>query len=168
MARLTRGMLPLAAAALVGVWLWRQPALVAPDAEPATSFADSTGAIAPASSATARPAAQGRLPGMTMPPPIESASPNEIAALRQAEVEHSLVRPPVASYVGPDGKQHAFRYETTQQEAAKDRAREERESELMRELQADPAAFASRYGLKAREIERILDGSMPFPPAMLD
>lgn len=168
MARLMRGLLPLGAAVLVGAWLWGQRVAVTPALEPAASVANSASATTPASAATARPAAQGRLPGMPMPPPIESASPNEIAALRRAEVVHSQARPPVASYVGADGKQHAFRYEPTQQEAASDRAREEREASLMRELQADPAAFARRYGLKAREIERILDGSAPFPPALLD
>ena len=168
MAGLSRGFLLLGAAALVGMWLWRHQTAPAPATGAASAAAVSPSTSSPISASSAPPPVQGRLPGMPMPPPIESASPSEIAALRQAEVEHSQARPAVASYTGADGRQHAFRYQQTEQEALGERVREEREASLRRELEADPAAFARRYGLRAREIERILDGSAPFPPALLD
>lgn len=164
MAGMLRTALVAGAALLVGYWLGqRQAAPSAPAPAPPAPF---TQLGAPASVQTqAAPLAR------TFPhtvPPIESATPAEIAALRQAEVVNSQARPAVATYKGSDGRQHAFRYEPTPAEAAAQRAREERERELMQELQADPAAFAKKYGLRAREIERILDGTMPFPPAMLE
>ena len=104
------------------------------------------------------------IPGM----PVGEPSPAEREALRQAEVENSKAHPPVASYRGVDGRQHAFRYEATPAEEARQLRREQRERELMAELEADPAAFARKYQLQAREVERILDGSLPLPPALLE
>ena len=168
MAGLTRGFLLIGAAALVGMWFWRQPTEPARATGSSTAAVASASTISPISTSSAPPPVQGRLPGMPMPPSIDSASPSEIAALRQAEVQHSQARPAVVSYTGADGRQHAFRYQQTEPEALSERVREEREASLRRELEADPAAFARRYGLRAREIERILDGSAPFPPVLLD
>lgn len=168
MAALKRGVLLLAAAAFVGLWIWRQQPTQPPDpgSEKAISASDSAAKHVAAPGAPRY--AEVRLPGLPPPAPIESATPAEIAALRQAEALRSQARPAVATYKGIDGRQHAFRYEQTEREAADERVREEREAALMRELEADPAAFARRYGLRAREIELILDGSARFPPALLD
>ena len=163
MAGTARTALVAGAALLVGYW-FGQRQVAPPPPVPATA----------AMVASPRPSVVGVAPqpvARTFPnmaPPIESATPAEIAALRQAELVNSRASKPVASYTGVDGRQHAFRYEQTPAEEAAQRAREDREAALMRELQADPAAFARKYNLRAREIERILDGTMPFPPALLE
>ena len=165
MTGMLRTLLVAGAALLVGYWLGqRQAAPVAPP--PSTSALSETSNPSAAGEGGQPRAAHPSFPNMA--PPIETATPAEVAAIQQAEVAHSQARPPVATYKGADGKQHAFRYEQTPAEEARDRAREDRQAALMRELEADPAAFAKKYGLRAREIELILDGSMPFPQALLD
>lgn len=165
MAGTLRTVLVAGAALLVGYWLGQRqtaPAVQAPAVPTVPGPVDW-----PTPGNAGRPARV--TPSFpNMPPPIETATPAEVAALRQAEVVHSQARPPVATYKGADGRQHAFRYEQTPAEAAAQRTREDREAALMRELQADPAAFAKKHGMRAREIERILDGTMPFPPELLD
>ncbi len=169
MAGLKRGILPLAAAMLVGVWFWLQRSPPSASATEAPATLDSPALdSASATPVPARPSNQFTFPGAPRPPPIESASPAEIAALRQAEVAHSKSRPPVATYKGIDGRQHAFKYELGREEEARQAAREDRQAALMRELEANPAAFSKKYGLQAHAIERILDGSMQFPPELLE
>jgi hypothetical protein len=165
MAGAVRTALVAGAALFVGYWLGQRQAtsVAQPQALPAVSSVASP--PAPGSDALPKPMARS-FPNMA--PPIETATPAEVAALRQAEVVHSQASPPVATYTGPDGRQHAFRYQQTPAEEAAQRARADRQAALMSELQADPAAFAKKYGLRAREIERILDGSLPFPPELLD
>jgi hypothetical protein len=35
-------------------------------------------------------------------------------------------------------------------------------------MRADPAGFAARHGLRPRDVERMLDGSLEIPEPMLD
>lgn len=165
MAGKVRTALVAGAALLVGYWLGQRQ--VAPEAPPQSlpALAGEAGPATPDARVKPEPVTR-TFPNMA--PPIETATPAEVAALRQAEAAHSQASPPVATYKGPDGRQHAFHYQQTPAEEAVQRAREDREAALMRELQADPGAFAKKYGLRAREIERILDGTMPFPPALLE
>ena len=165
MARMVRTALVAGAALLIGYWLGQRQSTPVPQPQAVP--------VIPAAASTPVPGAGGKAEPVAptfpnMAPPVETATPAEVAALRQAEAAHSQARPPVATYKGADGRQHAFRYQQSPAEEAAQRGREEREAALMRELHADPAAFAKKYGLRAREIERILDGTMPFPPALLD
>ena len=155
----------LGAALLAGFWLGRWTG-GGTDA-PAPVATAPVAATLPATPRVCPPPQQVLLPGQPLPT-IADATPAEIAALRQAEASHSQSHPPVATYRGPDGRQHAFKYEASPVEALQERSREAREKQLMEELEADPAAFARRYNLRAREVERILDGSLPMPPELLD
>ena len=114
-----------------------------------------------------RPALLGRIPG-DIPPPIESATPAEISALRQAEVLRSAGSAPVASWKGPDGRQHAFAYRASAADEARQHGIDARRDDLMRELRADPTGFARRNGLSPQEAERILDGSIEIPDRLLE
>lgn len=162
MASLTRVILPLAAVALVGGWLWHRHA-GAPVREPADATVEMPVTASPSTPAVPRVQPPLQVPG---PPRIENPTPEQIAQLRQAEAAHSQASAPVATYTGPDGRQHAFRYQATPQQEVREREREDREAALMRELEADPAAFARKYHLSAREVERMLDGSLPLPAEM--
>lgn len=165
MTGMLRSLFLAGAALLVGYWLGHRQAI--PPLEPQTPPTPANLADASAEGVSGKPVkVSPTFPNMAAP--IESATPAEIAALRQAEVVNSGARRPVAGYKGPDGRQHAFRYESTPAEAARQRAQEDREAALMRELESDPAAFARKYSLRAREIELILDGSMPLPPALVE
>jgi hypothetical protein len=112
-------------------------------------------------------ATEGRIPG-DIPPSISTATPAEIEAMRQSEARASVASAPVATFKGPDGRQQAFRYETAPAEATRQSLRDARRQDLMRELRADPAAFARRNGLTPHEAERILDGSIELPDRLLD
>lgn len=168
MADLKRALVPLAAVALVAAWWWSRAPVVAPEGASAPPPATSMPAADDPQSAAPGRGPRGmeklEIPGMPAGPP----SPAEIEALRRAEVANSRAHPPVATYRGVDGRQHAFRYEPTPAEQASQLRREQRERELMAELEADPAAFARKYKLQAREVERILDGSLPLPPELFD
>lgn len=162
MAGMRRAVLPVVALALVGAWWWQGRNEPGAGATPAPVAVDE----APAVAAAARPApAAVQYPGSATRSNAD-ITPAEAAALQQQEAAHR--RPPVASYTGADGRQHAFRYESSPQEASADRSREDRESQLRRELEADPAAFARKYRLQPREVERIREGTLPFPPALLE
>lgn len=157
----------LVAVALVGAWLWRPRAAQVPPAGVHPNTPMPRPDAAAGHPGAQRPAVQVGLPGADAPS-IAGASPAEIAALRDAESVRSKARPPVASYTGSDGKQHAFRYAPPAVEETQERMRDDRREELMEELRSDPAAFGRRYHLRAREMERILDGSADFPESMLD
>ncbi len=163
-----QALVPLAAVALVAAWWWTRAPTVAsgsapvPSAPPAMPGPDASQPDAPGRGP--RGMEKLEIPGTPSGPP----SPAELEALRRAEVANSQAHPPVATYRGADGRQHVFRYEATPAEQASQLRRERRERELMAELEADPGAFARKHKLQAREIERILDGSLPLPPALLE
>lgn len=168
MAGKSRSMLLVAALLLAGVWAWQRwrphedaNTARSPPVPARLSETIGGGLVAPP------PAPVGRIPG-ELPPSIESATPAEIAALRQAEVARSAGSAPIASWKGPDGRQHAFAYRTLPADEAQQHAIDARREDLMRELRADPAGFARRNGLSPREAERILDGTIELPDRLLD
>lgn len=105
--------------------------------------------------------------GNYVPPDIANATPAEVQAMRQAEVERSAASAPVASFRGIDGKTHSFRYDAAQDRIAAARQQERREL-LMRELQADPARFARDHQLSLKEVQWIVDGDADFPDRLLE
>lgn len=109
----------------------------------------------------------GQVPGYTAPP-IESMTPGEVAALREAEVERSAKSEPPRTFVGIDGKQHVLQYNGSAKSRAIDDAREVRRTLLMKQLMADPQRFARDNRLTLKEVQWILDGDSDFPDRMLD
>lgn len=155
------------AALLVAWWLLRgaSPASVADPVvgvTPAQTTAARAGNVAPAAPIPAT----GTLPGVVLPP-VESATPAEIAVLRDAEVERSAAAPPVATYRGADGRQHAFDYTEAPAKEAAERDDEARRDDVLAQMRADPATYAARNGLRPREVERMLDGSLQIPARLL-
>ena len=136
--KLSRLVLPVLALLLVAWWFvqGRPSAPVGAAGQPAAvPAATSTLRSAPA----AKPAAT--LPGYSAPP-IESFTPAEVAELHRVEIERSAKSEPPKTFVGIDGKTHAFEYNSSTKSAGKQQAREDRRSLLMRQLMADPQRFA--------------------------
>lgn len=105
--------------------------------------------------------------GNYVPPDIASATPAEVQAMRNAEVERSAASAPVASFKDIDGKTRRFNYASDQERIAAARQQERREL-LMRELQADPAGFAREHQLSLKEVQWIVDGDADFPDRLLE
>ena len=162
-----RLLLPASALLLVGVWFRfasqppSAPAQLVPDAPVSTAES-----FAPMAVPSEAPGRVGQVPGYS-PPPIESASPAEIVALKQAEADHSAAAVAPATYVGIDGKRHAMQYNSPDA-GAEQAAREERRQLLMAQLMADPQKFAKAHGLALKEVGWILDGKTDFPDRLFE
>ncbi|OGT59133.1 MAG: hypothetical protein A3E01_20065 [Gammaproteobacteria bacterium RIFCSPHIGHO2_12_FULL_63_22] len=154
-----------ALALLLAAWWFLQDRPLAPDGEagPDASVPVATPTVAPAP--VARPV--GQVPGYTAPP-IESLTPAEVAQLHRAEVERSAKSEPPKTFVGIDGKTHAFEYNSSAKSSAKEEAREVRRALLMRQLMADPQRFARENKLTLKEVQWIVDGDSDFPDRLLD
>jgi hypothetical protein len=107
------------------------------------------------------------LPGI-VPPPLESSTPAERTAMVDAEVERSAASAPVATYRGEDGRPRAFAYAQGAAQADAQREEDARRAAVLEAMRADPANFAARHGLRARDVERMLDGSLEVPEQLLD
>lgn len=159
--------LPAAAAALLlAWWLWSPDRRPAPPGDPTTAPA---AAVAPRATPSRPPApADVTLPGGYVGPDPASLTPAERQALVAAEVAASAAAPPPAQYTGMNGKPKAFAYPDDASAARAEAARGERRASLRRELTADPAAFAHRHQLSAKEVQWILDGETDFPDRLLE
>jgi hypothetical protein len=146
---------------LSGWWLGREGRPAAPAAEPPAVISSPTLDSLPR---PPPPAAVGN--GNYLPPDIATATPAEVQAMRDAEVERSAASVPKATYKGIDGKTHSFHYDAAQDRIAAARQQERREM-LMRELQADPARFAREHQLSLKEVQWIVDGDADFPDRLL-
>ena len=61
------------------------------------------------------------VPGGFDLPELASATPAELETMRDAEVERSAAAPvPPTSYIGADGKKHAFAYDRTAEAQAQE------------------------------------------------
>jgi hypothetical protein len=85
-----------------------------------------------------------------------------------AEVERSAASAPVATYEGEDGRPHAFAYGQGPAQAEAQHDEDARRAAALAAMRADPAGFAARHGLRPRDVERMLDGSLEIPEPMLD
>ena len=160
-----KGGLVLLAAALLLAWWWRGASSPGqPEAPVAESPLPDVAPGVPAQPVAAGPV--GTLPGI-VPPPIESATPAERAAMVDAEVERSAATAPVATYTGEDGRQKKFNYEQDPVQENAQRAADARRAAVLEEMRADPANFAARHKLRPREVELMLDGSMEVPENLL-
>lgn len=164
---LSKILLPVAALLLVGGWIVRETGSpVPPPADSASVTPPVT--LGPGGATTGpltRPA--GQIPGYSAPP-IETATPAEVAALLQAEVERSARSEPPKTFVGIDGKPKTFQYNKTQESAAREEARDIRRKLLMQQLSADPQRFARDNQLTLKEVQWIVDGTSDFPDRLLD
>lgn len=159
--------LPAAALLLVAWWIVREPA--SPEAEDASreslALPEPADPDAMTKSATLQPA--GQIPGYSAPP-IQTATPAEVAALVQAEIDRSARSEPPKTFIGIDGKPKTFQYNTTPEQAAREDARDARRRLLMQQLKADPQRFAHDNQLTLKEVQWIVDGTGDFPDRMLD
>ena len=146
-------------------WLGLTPAGEGEPARTAPVAAEMTPSV-PESAAPAPVGPRGTLPGVVLPP-IESATPSEVVALRDAEIERSAAAAPVASYRGADGRRHAFAYQQTPAEDAILRDEDARREQVVARMRANPVTFATSNKLRAREVERMLDGSLEVPGRLL-
>jgi hypothetical protein len=167
--RMHSWILPVAALALVlAWWLWPANERATPARNPATA-STSTPASA---SRTARAPTPGsgdvELPGGYVGPDPASLTPAEREALVAAEVAVSAAAEPPARYIGIDGKPKAFSYADDAAAARTEAARADRRASLRRELDADPAAFARRHQLSAKEVQWIVDGETDFPDRLIE
>jgi hypothetical protein len=162
--KLSGVVLPVLALLLVA-WWFVQGRASAPDG----SSIGGAPVSAQASLSRPAPAAKpvGQVPGYSAPP-IESFTAAEVAELHRAEVERSAKSDPPKTFVGIDGKTHAFEYNTSAQSSAKEDARAVRRALLMRQLMADPQRFARENKLTLKEVQWIVDGDSDFPDRLLD
>jgi hypothetical protein len=164
-----RFVFPLVAAGLLG-WWWLQSR--APEPAPSEAVVPSAIVATPAAApARAKPGADSErvIPGGFGAPSLETATPVEVESMRRAEAARSVAAPaPPRSYIGADGKKHAFAYEQSAQDNARELALADRRALLMAQLRADPGGFARKHGLSAKEAKWILDGETDFPERLLD
>jgi hypothetical protein len=92
-------------------------------------------------------------------------TPAQLSAREQAN--KATAPPPPITYVGPDGKKHAFQYRKPSLDP-RERNRDIRRKLLMEELTANPDAFARNYGLNTKEVRWIAEGSAEFPESLLE
>ena len=146
------GLALLAAAA----WQWRTQAdreAAGAGFPPAPSASDVAGAGPLATPAAVAPAA---------------LSPADREALLAREARASAAAQPPRTYRGIDGKPRAFAYKDPVAAASEEGMRQARREALMRELAADPAAFARKYRLSLKQVQWIVDGETDFPDELLE
>ena len=149
------GLALLAAAA----WQWRTQA--------EHTAAGSDMAQFPASPpASAVPGAGAQAAPRTVAPVTLSSADREALLAREARA--SAAAQPPRTYRGIDGKPHAFAYKDPVAAASEEGMRQARREALMRELAADPAAFARKHRLSLKQVQWIVDGETDFPDELLE
>jgi hypothetical protein len=160
-------LLPAAAVALVLAW-WLWPTRGHDALQDAPAPAPVEASVSPAARVSAPGAEDVVLPGGYVGPDPASLMPTERQALVAAEVAASAAAEAPAQYTGIDGKPRAFAYPDDASAARAEAARADRRASLRRELAADPAAFARRHRLTAKEVQWIVDGETDFPDRLLE
>jgi hypothetical protein len=160
-------LLPAAALALVFAW-WLRPTREYAGSQVASVPSPAESGVSPPARRPAPSAEDVVLPGGYVGPDPASLTPAEREALVVAEVAASATAAAPARYTGIDGKPKAFAYPDDASAASAESARADRRASLRRELAADPAAFARRHQLTAKEVQWIVDGETDFPDRLLE
>lgn len=104
---------------------------------------------------------------VTTPSAFSFRAPNtDPNTLIEKEIANSAAAEPPKTYLGPDGRPHAFDYSKPGQDLV-EQARQMRRRQLMAELMANPAAFAAAHNLDQKQVRWIADGESDFSEDLL-